>query len=298
MKPPNDSMPWEADVPEAWARTDPPPPHVDLHAHSTWSDGTLTPGELAGLAGESGVEALALTDHDGTLGFEEFSAAARDFEAIPGVEVSSLHGGVEIHMLGLLVRPEDPLFCDRLAGLRRDREERIRRITERLRENGIPIDDEEVLSLAGKGAPGRPHVARVLVAMEVVESVDQAFRLWLRRGQPGHVSREAPTPEEAISWIHEAGGVAVLAHPGTFKRNSWIRRFAEAGLDGLEVWHPRHPPRLRRAYLRLARELHLVPSGGSDYHGPEMGKSVPGQEPVPREILERFRDRSRRYSGS
>jgi len=127
--------------------------------------------------------------------------------------------------------------------------------------------------------------------------VDDAFRLWLRRGRPGYVSRWAPAVEEAISWIHEAGGVAVMAHPGTVKRNAWVRRYAAAGLDGLEVWHPRHPPRLRRAYLRLARELSLVPSGGSDYHGPEMGKSVPGQEPVPVEILERLRERSRRYAG-
>jgi predicted metal-dependent phosphoesterase TrpH len=290
-------MRWTNDVPEEWARRDPAPPYVDLHAHSTISDGTLAPADLAAAGARSGVAAFALTDHDGTGGWEEFSAAASGFEPVPGCEVSTLEGGVEVHVLGLFLRPHDERLAERLARVRGARDERLLRMTEALRDEGLGITDDEVRTLAGEGAVGRPHVARVLVENGHADDVDDAFRRWLRRGRPGYVPRWAPRVEEAISWIHEAGGVAVMAHPGTVKRNAWVRRYAAAGLDGLEVWHPRHPARLRRAYLRLARELSLVPSGGSDYHGPEMGKSVPGQEPVPVEILERLRERSRRYAG-
>ena len=264
---------------------------MDLHAHTLYSDGELTPAALARLGNEAGLSAFALTDHDTVAGFPEFARAAERFEPVCGVEVSSRHEGADVHILGLFVDPEDSQFADRLQGLENKRKDRARSMIERLAEHGVSLSWEAVVRHAGTGTVGRPHVAKALVEAGAVTSFDAAFRKYLRPGCVAYVESPGPEPAEAIRWIHEAGGVAVLAHPGLLRRQEWIELLAEAGLDGLEVWHPRHDAGTREALLRLAGRLDLVPSGGSDYHGPGVGDAVVGQEPVPALFLERLRDR-------
>jgi predicted metal-dependent phosphoesterase TrpH len=246
------------------------------------------------MARSSGVVALALTDHDCLDGLAAFRAAARDFLPIDGVEVSARRGDRDVHVLGLFIDPADALFRERLGTLARGRIERTRAMVDRLRRAGIDIDEEAVRALAGEGTIGRPHLAAALVERGAASSVEEAFRRFLRPGTPGYVSKPGPTPPEAIAWIHEAGGAAVLAHPGLLSPPREIEDYAGAGLDGIEVWHPRHVAAQRASFLALAERLDLVPTGGSDYHGPGIGDAVIGQEPVPPETVDRLRARAPR----
>ncbi len=266
-------------------------PRVDLHAHSLYSDGEHTPAAVAAMARDAGLSAFALTDHDCLDGLEEFTAAADGFEAVCGVEVSARRNDTDVHLVGLFIAPGDALLRRRLADLAGARLERTRGMVDRLQGLGIPITEDLVARHSRKGTVGRPHVALALVELEAVGTVDEAFRRYLRPGCPGYVPKPGPAPAEGIAWIHDAGGVAVLAHPGPMHHDEWIPDLAADGLDGLEIWHPKHHPGQRKAYLMLARDLDLVPSGGSDYHGPSVGDALVGQEPVPPEILDRLRAR-------
>lgn len=266
-------------------------PRVDLHSHSTYSDGENSPQEVARFAAEAGLAAHALTDHDCLDGLRAFRDAAAGFEPVCGVEVSARYEKADVHVLGLFVDPDDRTLRGRLEDMARAREDRLVTMVERLNRLGIEITEEHVRRHSPQGTVGRPHVAMALVAMGTVPSVDEAFRVYLRRKRPGYVPRPGPSPREVIDWIHGAGGVAVLAHPGLLRRREWIDVFAEWGLDGIEVWHPKHTPRTRAAVTAAARRLDLVPSGGSDYHGPSVGDSQIGQEPVPLESLECLRRR-------
>jgi predicted metal-dependent phosphoesterase TrpH len=248
---------------------------------------------VARLAREAGLAALALTDHDCLDGWDAFQAAADRFEPVCGVEVSARYEKADIHILGLFVDPGDATLRARLEDMARTREERLRTMVERLNRLGVELTEEQVRRQSPLGTVGRPHVAMALVAMGTVPSVDEAFRLYLRSKRPAYVPRPGPSPREAIAWIHGAGGAAVLAHPGLLRRREWIDVFAEWGLDGIEVWHPKHTPKTRAAMTLAARRLDLVPSGGSDYHGPSVGDSQIGQEPVPLESLECLRRRRR-----
>jgi len=235
---------------------------------------------------------MALTDHDSLAGLDEFTAAAEGFEAVPGVEMSTLTGHAEVHVLGYFVSPGDPALEKPLVEFRKVRDDRIHAMREKLAALGLHVPPDRLETPREGGSVGRPHLALAMVDLGFVSTVDEAFRKYLRRGKPAFVPRPAPDTLEVIRWIHQAGGKAVLAHPGILRRNGWIADFAKAGLDGLEVWHPRHSEPQRRNYLRLAGELDLVPTGGSDYHGPRVGDAVIGQEPVPLESLERLRERS------
>ena len=266
-------------------------PRVDLHTHSWFSDGEDDPDTLARIGIASGVVAMALTDHDCLDGFEAFARAAEGFEPVCGVEVSARREESDVHLIALFVSTEDERFRERLAVLARHREERVPRMVEGLRAAGIPVTAEHVHRVSGRGTPGRPHVARAIVELGRARDVEDAFRRFLRPGLPGYVPKPGPPPEEAIRWVHEAGGVAVLAHPGPLGHDAWIPELAREGLDGIEVWHPRHRERDRAAYARLAESLDLVPSGGSDYHGPAVGDARVGQEPVPESALDRLRRR-------
>ncbi len=269
----------------------PDPPRVDLHAHSHFSDGEDTPEVLAQRGRDAGLVAFALTDHDCLDGFPAFREAAGDMEAIPGVEISSRHQDSDVHVLGLFVDPGDPVLRERLATLALHRRDRTAEMVRRLNRHGVAITLQDVQAHSGQGTLGRPHVARALVASGAASSVQDAFRRYLRPDGPGHVPKPGPTPPEAVTWAREAGGVAVLAHPGTLRDAGVIEILHEAGLDGIEVWHPVHDPRARRRFLELAARLDLVPSGGSDYHGPAVGDARVGQEPVSVAFLERLRER-------
>jgi predicted metal-dependent phosphoesterase TrpH len=246
---------------------------------------------MADLARDVGVAALALTDHDCLDGWGPFREAASGFEPVCGVEVSARYDHADVHVIGLFVDPGNPTLARGLAKLAREREKRLGAIVARLRRLGLEITEDRVRARSPEGTLGRPHVAMTLVEMGVVPSVDEAFRLYLRRNRPGYVSKPGPTPAEAIDWIRRAAGVAVLAHPGLLRNAFWIDVFARAGLEGIEVWHPKHSPSTRATLMQAAERLDLVPTGGSDYHGPSVGDSQIGQEPVPLQSLEDLRRR-------
>lgn len=247
---------------------------VDFHLHTTHSDGSCTPAEVIELAAKAGVTALAITDHDITTGVPEATAAGktRGIEIIPGIEISSLLGGSELHMLGYFLDYEDACLSDRLTRLRESRHRRNPQIIERLQAAGIDITYDEVRALAGTDSVGRPHIARVLMEKGVVSSAKEAFNLWLADGRPAYVPRELPTPAEAIHWIKEAKGLAVLAHPTWIKTTEGtltdlVRILKADGLDGVEVHYSTHTPRQTRDYLALAKQQGLLVTGGSDFHG-------------------------------
>lgn len=247
---------------------------LDLHLHTTHSDGSCAPTEVVNMAHRAGVTALAITDHDITTGIEEAVTAGQGcgIEVIPGVEISSIVGHSELHILGYLLDWQDSELNERLKSLRETRHRRNPRIIERLQALGIDITYEEVRVLAGTESVGRPHIARVLMDKHVVASAKEAFDRFLAEGKPAYVPRELPSPAQAIHWIKSARGLAVLAHPTWVKTTDQplidlARQLKADGLDGVEVHYSTHTARQTREYLSLAQQLGLLVTGGSDFHG-------------------------------
>lgn len=247
---------------------------LDLHLHTTHSDGSLAPAEVVALAHKAGVSSLAITDHDITTAIPEATEAglALGVEVIPGIEISSLLGESELHVLGYFLDWQDTRLCERLATARDSRHRRNPLIVAKLQALGIDISYEEVKAVAGSDSVGRPHIARVLMDKGVVQSAKEAFDRFLANGKPAYVARELPSPAEAIRWIKEAKGLAVLAHPTWIKPidgvlGPLVGRLKADGLDGIEVHYSTHTPRQTREYLALAKQLGLLVTGGSDFHG-------------------------------
>jgi predicted metal-dependent phosphoesterase TrpH len=274
---------------------------LDLHLHTTHSDGSFTPAEVVDFAQKAGVTALAITDHDITTGILEATVAGgkHGIDVIPGIEISSILGDSELHILGYFLDYQDTRLNERLACLRESRHRRNPKIIERLQAAGIEITYEEVRSLAGTDSVGRPHIARVLMDKGVVASAKEAFDLWLADGRPAYVQRELPTPSEAMQWIREAKGLPVLAHPTWVKTREGtltdlVRRLKADGLDGVEVHYSTHTPRQTREYLALAKQLDLLVTGGSDFHGltkPDIDVGVgKGAVHVPNSLLDKLRN--------
>ncbi len=279
------------------------PVRIDLHTHSTVSDGTLTPAQLVAHARERGLAALALTDHDHVGGLAEARREGERLgvEVVAGVELSAEDPEAgELHLLGYLFDEEDPALLARLEALRDARALRGARMVERLREAGLDVSLDEVVREVAPGASlGRPHVARVLVAKGHAASIEDAFDRWLGEGRPGHVPKERLAPEEAMGLIHAAGGVVSLAHPVTIrdeKQEALVRRLAALGLDGIEVVHSKHGPHERSRFGGWAKALGLVATGGSDFHGAnkpdvELGDGKRGNVRVGPETLAALRQR-------
>ncbi|MEO5956612.1 MAG: PHP domain-containing protein [Nitrospiraceae bacterium] len=247
---------------------------IDLHLHTTHSDGSLSPTDVLRLAHKAGVTALAITDHDIVTGMPEAIAAGAELgiEIIPGVEISSRVGNSELHILGYFLHWQDPELNQRLATLRESRHSRNPQIIERLRALGLDVTYEEVRALAGTDAVGRPHIARLLMDKHYVTSAKDAFDRYLADGRPAYVARELPSPADAIAWIRAAGGVAVLAHPTWAKvsgesLNALLITLKAEGLGGIEVHYSSHTKRQTREYHDLAKRLDLLITGGSDFHG-------------------------------
>jgi predicted metal-dependent phosphoesterase TrpH len=267
---------------------------VDLHVHTLFSDGVLTPEAVVAHALERSLAALAITDHDSVEGVERARiAAGAALELVPGIEVSSTLDGADLHILGYYLDPEDAELNDSLARFREERLRRAHLMVERLRALGAPVDFDEVLELAGPGVVGRPHVAEALVRAGHVETVDEAFRRFIGARGEAFVQRPAFRPERAIALIHAAGGVSVLAHPGASLPDLVVEHLAAAGLRGLEVWHPQHGAAAVRRWREIARRLHLIESGGSDFHGTHRGAAL-GDLPVPERTVEALLDAARR----
>ncbi|MFH8390097.1 PHP domain-containing protein [Streptomyces sp. NPDC018036] len=247
---------------------------IDLHAHSTASDGTDTPAELVRNAAAAGLDVVALTDHDTTRGHAEAVAALPEgLTLVTGAELSCRIDGISMHMLAYLFDPEDPALLAERELVRDDRVPRAQGMIARLQGLGVPITWEQVARIAGDGSVGRPHVASALVELGVVGSVSDAFtEQWLSDGGRAYVPKHETDPFEAIRLVKGAGGVTVLAHPAAAKRGrtvpeSVIAELASAGLDGIEVDHMDHEPATRARLRGLASELGLLTTGSSDYHG-------------------------------
>lgn len=249
------------------ARPDGP---IDLHTHSTASDGMLPPARLVALAIERGLRVLALTDHDTVDGVPEAAAAAEAAGLcfIPGVELSTHVEVGEVHMLGYRIDPANPTLREALARFREAREGRAAGMVARLTAAGAPIRLERVLALADGGSIGRPHVARALVEAGHASSIGDAFERWLVRGRPGYVERYKLTPFDAVRLIREVGGLPVLAHPHSADNlAALLPDLIDAGMVGLECYYGDYDEARRDEYLALARRYDLIPTGGTDFHG-------------------------------
>lgn len=247
---------------------------IDLHVHSTFSDGTNTPEELVEMAAKAGLKALALTDHDGMMGVERFLTACRlhGLRGVPGVEISVDFSGGTMHLLGYFVNHQDDRIEAALTRLRRGREDRNQLILERLRHLGFEVTWPDVAKLAKEDVVGRPHFAQVLVEKGYVNKKDEAFERYLGKGKPAYVDRFRLSVDESIDLIRGAGGVPVLAHPFTMdlgrrRLRVLMAELAQKGLQGIEAYYSEHSHDQQRFCLSLARDLGLVVSGGSDFHG-------------------------------
>ncbi|MFF0437598.1 PHP domain-containing protein [Streptomyces sp. NPDC004327] len=247
---------------------------IDLHTHSTASDGTDTPAELVRNAAAAGLDVVALTDHDTSRGYAEAIAALPEgLTLVTGAELSCRYDGVSLHMLAYLFDPEEPALLAERELVRDDRVPRARAMVGKLQELGVPVTWDQVARIAGDGSVGRPHVAEALVELGVVPDVSGAFTPeWLADGGRAYVEKHELDPLDAIRLVKAAGGVTVFAHPLAVKRGecvpeSAIAELAEAGLDGIEVDHMDHDEPTRARLRGLAKELGLLTTGSSDYHG-------------------------------
>jgi predicted metal-dependent phosphoesterase TrpH len=249
------------------------PGKVDLHTHSTYSDGLLSPAMLVGEAASRNVRILALTDHDTVAGIGEARVAGDllGVEIVPGVELSAaLPGGGEVHLLGYFVDIADPALLEQLAGYARARAERMERMVERLSRIGAPVSLERVQEIAGHGTVGRPHLGRALVEAGYAQDLSDAFARYIGGGKPAFVPRPRVDPRDAIALVRAAGGVPVLAHPfSTGGVESVLDRLVPDGLAGMEVDYGEYDPEDREILRQIAARRGLIATGGSDYHGPD-----------------------------
>jgi predicted metal-dependent phosphoesterase TrpH len=267
---------------------------VDLHAHSTASDGSRSPADVVREARRIGLAAIALTDHDTVAGITEATAAAEDLglRVVPGVELSAVEGDVETHILGLHLSDTRELEAQ-LVALRDMRRTRAERMVARLNELGVRIDFASVLEQAAGGAIGRPHVARAMIAEGWAVDFRDAFERYLGNGRPAYVTKERLAVSEATALIHRAGGLAILAHPSHSGTRERIAAFVEQGMDGVEVRHPSHSAEDTARLAALVEHFSLVPSGGSDWHGSADGPRTLGMMRVPADWLWRQDNRIR-----
>lgn len=267
---------------------------VDLHTHTTASDGLLPPGRLVQLANDAGVAVLAVADHDTTDAVEAATAAgvALGVEVIPAVEINTDVDASEVHVLGYFIDHRQDWFQEFLTRLRDGRVHRAAKMVEKLNHLGIPIEFERVRAIAG-GAVGRPHVARALIETGAVKSTEEAFEKYIGRNGPAYVERMKVTPDEAVRVILQAGGIPVLAHPGWGVPDAMITALVEGGLEGLEVYYPDHTPAMVTRYLDLAARYNLLVTGGTDFHGGDLAtKAGIGSQYVPVEAVERLKARA------
>jgi 3',5'-nucleoside bisphosphate phosphatase len=281
--------------------------YIDLHSHTTESDGTYAPDELVELAVRGGLDALAITDHDTFSGFEKALPVAErlGLDLVRGIELNSrlnLSGGGHrhAHLLGYFpVKPPAQEFLHWLARERADRQTRNRKLADALHSQGVQVSLEEV-EQRGKSLTGRAHFAQLLLEKGYVQTFEEAFSRFLGEGAPSYVERQSQSTESAIERIRAAGGIPVMAHPVrlSLAREAEIpelTRLKDAGLLGLEIYHSDHPPELQAHYRQLAEDLQLLPTGGSDFHGAikpdiQLGTGLRGNIRVPVMFLERMRD--------
>ncbi len=271
---------------------------IDLHVHTTASDGRSSPEQLVHVARQAGVHVLAVTDHDTTAGLDQVAAGCAEagIEWVPGVEITSTHDEADVHLLGYFVDCRSPVLTAFLERQATDRLRRIREMIEKLETLGVRVDADAVFEdhgIQAGGWIGRPLLARALVRQQVVRSTREAFEKYLSTTGAAWVPRRAPSPADVIALIHRVGGLASLAHPGHMGHDEWIPSMAAAGLDALEAYYPEHSPQITTHYCILAERLGLSLSGGSDYHGdPAYGPARPGSVSLPTEAFEDLKRRA------
>lgn len=256
--------------------------NVDLHSHSTASDGAVSPADVVAAAARVGLGAIALTDHDSVAGLTEAVAAGARLgvRIVPGCELSAYDGDVEIHLLALHISGLD-VIAPSLQGFQRDRVERAQAMVDNLARLGVPVTMESVLTAAAGGAVGRPHVARALVEGGYVVDHREAFDRYLGNGRPAFVPKPRFSAADAIALTHSAGALSVWAHPSREGTRARVQHLAALGMDGVEVRHPSHSPLDVERLRAIVVELNLVPSGGSDWHGAAEGYRTLGNMQIP-----------------
>jgi len=273
---------------------------ADLHLHTHFSDGTFSPEEVVARGREAGLVALALTDHDTVEGCPRMAAAcaAAQIEFIPGTELTAEHEDHELHILGYFIDTENQKLLRELARFQLVRQDRIREMVARLNERNVPLHADEVFALANCRAPGRPHVARALVQAGHCANHDEAFERFLKKDRPAWVPKAKMSAPEAIELIHQAGGLAVMAHPALNRADHLISALVVAGLDGLECFHTKHSPAATKRYREFAERFHLLVTGGSDCHGLSKGKPLIGTIKLPYEHVEKLKAARSKRSAS
>jgi len=267
---------------------------IDLHTHSTASDGIYSPGDLLHHADEAGLRVIALTDHDATQGLPEAVQAARelDIDFIPGIEINTDISGGEVHVLGYFLEYERPTFQATLRTLRDARVSRGQRMVELLNEQGVHVSWERVREIA-QGSVGRPHVAKALLEAGYVQSIGEAFDKYIGNGKLAYVPRYKLTPVDAVRLIASANGLPTIAHPitlpGLQELRNWLPELCSAGLVGLETYYGPYTDEQERSLLALANEFDLIPTGGTDFHGPGIHPTPLGGRRIPPKKVKRLK---------
>lgn len=266
---------------------------ADLHLHTSFSDGTWTPEELVLQAQKSGLSCIAVTDHDTVEGCARGAeaCAAVKMEFIPGAELTAEHEDTELHVLGYFLDTQNQKLLSEIAKFQAVRQNRIHEMVARVNELGVPLKAESVFELANCRSPGRPHVARAMAKAGFVKNLDEAFERFLKKGRPAWVPKSKISAMEAIELVHQAGGLAVMAHPGLNRTDNIIPALVAAGLDGIECFHTKHSTAMSERYLEIADKYNLLVTGGSDCHGFSKGKPLIGTVKLPYEHVDKMKER-------
>lgn len=255
--------------------------YVDLHTHTSASDGLHSPSYNVQMAKEAGLRALAITDHDSVAGVEEATQYGKQIEikVVPGVEISTVDRNQDIHILGYYIDYMDQQLLERLKQLRQTRDSRNIMMIERLQQLGFKLSMEDVIELAGgteEKTIGRPHIAEVMIEKGYIGSIKEAFDQYLGKSGKAYINPPRIDPIQAMKWIHDAGGTAVIAHPGLYSRDDLVNELIDAGIDGIEVYHFDHSAQDESRYLELAVKHKLIVTAGSDFHGFRKGDTQHG----------------------
>lgn len=267
--------------------------HIDLHLHTTASDGVHSPAKILELVRKANLAAFSVTDHDtldGSLKVREL-LQPEDPELISGVELSVSVEGDDMHMLAYLFDPAHESFCEQLRLFKIKREQRGMLIVEKLQQMGVSITFEDVKRVAGNSVIGRPHIAEALLKLRHISAIEEAFRKYIGYESPAYVPKAAWSPKEAIDMIHSAGGLAVMAHPGIANMTKHIPKMATLGMDGIEVFHYAHNRETITMLKKVAEAYSLLMTGGSDFHGRSVREGSVGSQKVPAELLDQLKAR-------
>jgi predicted metal-dependent phosphoesterase TrpH len=266
---------------------------ADLHLHTNFSDGTFSPEELVLNAQKGGLACIALTDHDTVEGCARAATAAAkvNMEFIAGTELTAEHDDTELHVLGYFLDTQNKKLLEEIGKFQTVRQNRIHEMVARINELGVPLEVESIFALANCKSPGRPPVARAMVKAGLVKNLDEAFERFLKKSRPAWIPKKKISAMEAIELIHQAGGLAVMAHPGLNRTDEIIPEVVEAGLDGIECFHTKHSTAMSERYLEMADKYHLLVTGGSDCHGFSKNKPLIGTVKLPYDCVEKMKAR-------